>query len=89
MELSGSDGNPLGWRLGRYPPATRGQDTRVMRPLSLRNRTFNFVSSQLNFNHHVCLVATVSESLGVGAGGAEGSPNARHRSKHCPGVLVH
>lgn len=88
MELSGSDGNPLGWRLGRYPPATRGPDACGMRPLSLRNRMFNFVSSQLNFNHHVCLVATVSESLG-GAGGAEGSPNARHRSKHCPGVLVH
>lgn len=64
MELSGSDGNPLGWRLGRYPPATRGPDTCGMRPLSLRNRMFNFVSSQLNLNHHVCLVATVSESLG-------------------------
>lgn len=64
MELSGSDGNPLGWRLGRYPPATRGPDACGMRPLSLRNRMFNFVSSQLNLNHHVCLVATVSESLG-------------------------
>lgn len=29
------------------------------------DRTFNFLSSQLNFNHHVCLVATVSESLGA------------------------